>query len=78
MLLLRVKRLSEELLLDLLDTCFERRLNTDAPFDGLAAVHDGRVVVAVQQLGDRIVGRVGVLLHEVHRDLAREGKDGLT
>ena len=70
--------LSEEGSFDLLDAFLESGLEGEAAFDSLAAVHDRRVVVAVQQLGDRIVGRVGVLLHEVHRDLAREGKDGLT
>ena len=73
MLLLCVKRLSEELLLDLLDTCFERRLDTDAPFDGLAAVHDGRVVVALEQLRYHIVRGTGVLLDQVHRYLTGEG-----
>ena len=49
----------------------------DAPFDGFATVHDGRVVAAIEELGDGVVRSAGVLLHEVHRHLAGKGEDSL-
>ena len=73
MWLLCVKWLSEELLLDLLDACFERRLDCDASFDGLAAVHDGCVVVAIEQLRNHVVRGAGVLLDQVHYYLTGQG-----
>lgn len=55
--------LGAELGLDLGDAGTKLCLVLDAPLDGLHPVHDRGVVTAVEELGDGLVGSVGMLLH---------------
>ena len=69
--------LAEELGLDLTDALAELGLDLEAALDALDAVHDRRVILTVEELGDSLVGAVGMLLHQVHDDLAGQGQLGL-
>ena len=55
--------LGAELGLDLGDAGTKLCLVLDAPLDGLHPVHDRGVVTTVEELGDGLVGGVGMLLH---------------
>ena len=69
--------LGAELGLDLGDAGTKLCLVLDAPLDGLHPVHDRGVVTTVEELGDGLVGSVGMLLHQIHHYLSGEGKLGL-
>ena len=55
--------LGAELGLDLGDAGTKLCLVLDAPLDGLHPMHDRGVVTTVEELGDGLVGGVGMLLH---------------
>lgn len=55
--------LGAELGLDLGDAGTKLCLVLDAPLDGLHPVHDRGVVTTVEELGDGLVGGIGMLLH---------------
>ena len=59
----RPRVLGAELGLDLGDAGTKLCLVLDAPLDGLHPVHDRGVVTTVEELGDGLVGGVGMLLH---------------
>ena len=52
-----------EFALDFGDALLQVLLKLDTSLDGLHAMHDGRVVIAVEELGRSLVGEVGELLH---------------
>ena len=60
---LDLRSLGSELGLDLGDTRPKFGFVLDAPLDGLHPVHDRGVVTTVEELGDGLVGGVGMLLH---------------
>lgn len=62
-----------EFALDFGDALLQVLLELDTSLDGLHTVHDGRVVIAVEELCCRLVGDVGELLHEIHHHLSWKG-----